>query len=77
MTYRYNSITAQNVRWIALQSIKERRIPLTAKRIHWYCKWLGLRIHYSYVCHILTDMVLAGDLVYVKEGRQRLYKRRF
>jgi hypothetical protein len=65
---------ARDIAIVAELAIKERKIALPAKRIYFYCRYLGVKVSYSYVCEILRRQVEAGHLVVVHDGNWRYFK---
>lgn len=57
-------------------AIKERKIALPAKRLYFYCRWLGVKVSYGYVCEVLREAVKSGHLVVVRDGSWKYYKLR-
>jgi len=60
--------------YVAREAIRERRIALPLKRIHWYCNWLYVACTRKQVRTAMDKGVSLGLFVKVKDGRTVYYK---
>jgi hypothetical protein len=64
----------EDVWLVAKLAIEERKLALPAKRIHWYCKWLKVKVSLSTVEHLMTIGCIEGHFTFRQDGRVRYYK---
>lgn len=60
--------------WVASEAIRERRIALPTHRIHWYCRWLYLKVTRKEVSAAMESGLQHGLFVKVKDGRRNYWK---
>lgn len=60
--------------YVAREAIKERKIALPLKRIHWYCNWLFVPCTRAQVRTAMETGVEEGRFIKVTDGRCVYYK---
>lgn len=56
--------------------IKERRIALPMSRLYWYARYFNIKTTRANLGRVCRDMVKAGKLAVVLDGKLKYYKNR-
>jgi hypothetical protein len=62
-----------NIRYIVLLALCERNLPLSSKRLLWYCHWFHYAISRQTLYRVLHDMKRRKQVMDYKEGNEKFW----